>query len=320
MKIDSPPECHRLFNAAINDQLSEAERVQLATVLKASPEARQLWFLYQDNECSLTELKPRLQVKSQREKVPRLSWRPLTAAAAGLVIGLFSATCVFAYSRLTAWPAMKSISPVAMLLDEGFEGGDERFQAGFPLEAGVWGGPAVHMVGARDGIAPVAGRRMLRVEPEDATTLSYLDRIFDLSGLPLPAGGGSRHVEVTAWFHAGEAGLPNRFTLRAAAFSEEAGVLRKRWVDVPWREMDHRAVAMAKRGISTPPDAEGWQQLTVRVEAPPEARSLVISLAGGLYETPDRRSAHYLDEVRAMLWLLPRSIEPRMKPDRKRQP
>ena len=42
------------------------------------------------------------------------------------------------------------------------------------------------------------------------------------------------------------------------------------------------------------------RRLTVqRLEAAPEARSLVISLAGGLYETPDRRSAHYLEEVRA---------------------
>jgi hypothetical protein len=88
MKSDAPSEWHRLFNAALNDQLSDAERGQLATVLKSSAEARQLWFLYQDNECSLAELKPRREAKAPRTGFPWFFWRPIAAAAA-LVIGAF---------------------------------------------------------------------------------------------------------------------------------------------------------------------------------------------------------------------------------------
>jgi hypothetical protein len=78
---------HRLFNAALNDQLSDAERGQLATVLKSSAEARQLWFLYQDNECSLAELKPRREAKTLRTGLAWFFWLPIAAAA--LVIGAF---------------------------------------------------------------------------------------------------------------------------------------------------------------------------------------------------------------------------------------
>jgi len=37
---------HRLFNAALNDKLSDTDKLELAAVLKSSAEARQLWFLY----------------------------------------------------------------------------------------------------------------------------------------------------------------------------------------------------------------------------------------------------------------------------------
>ena len=77
-------EWHRLFNAALNDQLSETEKLELAVVLKSSAEARQLWYLYNDNECSLVEIK----IPVKRE-LSRFTWKPLAAAMAGVVLGMF---------------------------------------------------------------------------------------------------------------------------------------------------------------------------------------------------------------------------------------
>ncbi|HCN77699.1 MAG TPA: hypothetical protein DIT13_10965 [Verrucomicrobiales bacterium] len=303
-----------LLHGYLNGTLDEAGFARLQALLRENPDARRTLRTFSTVDSKLYQLAAinpeTVRLLAEPAGVSKistrwLSWRPLTAAAAGLVLGLFSATCVFAYSRLSPFSAAEVMAPAVTLLDEGFEAGDERFQTGFPVETGVWGGDEVQVVGERDGITPVAGQRMLRVEPDEASNNSNLDRILDLSGLPMPADGGTRHVEVTAWFHADEPGLRSRYMLRAAVFAESAGDLRGQWVNVPWQEMESQAVALAKRGVSTTPDMEGWQKLTIRVEAPPEARSLVVSLSTRLVRMPDRRAAQYMDEVTAALWLLP---------------
>jgi hypothetical protein len=152
---------------------------------------------------------------------------------------------------------------------------------------------------------------MLQVEPDASSKLTYLDRIIDLTGMPLALAGEVRYVEVTASFHSGAVGLRDRYTLRAAAFSEAPESLRKLWLRVPWRELEERTLAGAKRGLSTDADTTGWHKITVRMDAPPEARSVVISLAAGLFDTPDLQTTHYIDDVRAHLVIAPSATNPR---------
>jgi hypothetical protein len=217
---------------------------------------------------------------------------------------MFCTSMLFAY-------VVPSLGKVTTLLQEGFESNSVKLRGDFPSETGVWGGGLARVVQGVDGVAPPEGRQMLRVEPDASSTLTYLDRIIDLSSLPLPAAGEVRYVEVTASFHAGAGGLRDRYTLRAAAFGEAPGSLRQLWLKVPWRELEERTLAGAKRGLSTDADTTGWHKITVRVEAPPEARSIVISLAAGLFETPDLKTAHYIDDVCAHLVITPSTTHPR---------
>jgi hypothetical protein len=84
MSDPAPLEWHRLFSAALDDTITEAEKTQLAILLKSSAEARQLWFLYHDNECGLAELKQRSVTGTalSRHRARWFQWRPLAAAAA----------------------------------------------------------------------------------------------------------------------------------------------------------------------------------------------------------------------------------------------
>ena len=52
----------------LNETCTPAERQELAEVLKANAEARQLWFFYCDNECGLAEVRPggRMRRRSRR--------------------------------------------------------------------------------------------------------------------------------------------------------------------------------------------------------------------------------------------------------------
>ena len=62
------------------------------------------------------------------------SWRPLTAAAAGIVFGMFCTSLVFGYSM----PRM--VERVLNLVNAGFEESVAPLPDGIPLRFGVWSG------------------------------------------------------------------------------------------------------------------------------------------------------------------------------------
>jgi hypothetical protein len=307
-------ELTELIHACLDGRATDEEAARLNARLRVDAAARDLYLQSADTHSCLavdeslwiesSSVAGASASKVQPMRQHWLTWRPLTAAAAGIVLGMLCTSMVFAY-------VAPSLGKGVTLLEEGFESHSVELRSDFPGETGVWGGGVARVVQGVDGVVPPEGRRMLRVEPDVASNLTYLDRIIDLSSLPLPAAGDVRYVEVTASFHAGAAGLRNRYTLRAAAFGEAPGSLRQLWLKVPWRELEERALAGAKRGLSTAADTTGWHKITVRVEAPPEARSLVISLAAGLFETPDLNTAHYIDEVFAHLVMTPGTTHPR---------
>jgi len=306
---------HDLIQQYIAGLLNEADAGSLHESLKVDADLRRLYLHYINLDVALeaqanskNRVNEILMVTPEMPGEPParwLSWRPLTTATVGLVIGLCSASLVFGFVTPKTLPPEQPTEPRVILVQESFESPAVKIQDGFPSEAGIWGGGTARMVEAIDGVTPVEGYRMLRVEPDSLSTLTYLDRIVDLSDHPLPGLNESRYVEVTASFHAEVSGLRDRYTLRAAAFGEAPGSLRHLWMDVPWRDLEGSTLAASKRGLSTTTETRGWQKITVRVEAPPEARSIVISLAAGLFETPDLRNAHYIDDVHAALFITP---------------
>lgn len=197
-------EWHRLFSAALNDTITEAESAQLATLLKTNAEARQLWFLYHDNECSLGELKPRVAVAAwpAPTRASRLSWSPLTAAAAGLVFGLFSASMVWGYVGLRA-------NQATLLIAESFETGLAPKVTGMPAQPGAWGGDFSEVVGEIAGVKPAQGTKMLRFRRADYEGKPVRDgyvadlfRIIDLRGRDLAVQHGDGAIQVDARFAA----------------------------------------------------------------------------------------------------------------------
>ena len=82
-------------------------------------------------------------------------FRPLAAAAAGLVIGLFSASMLFAYM---SGAGGKTIS----LLQEGFEAGNSPAVTGWPTSPGYWSGDYSTVLGENQGVKPAGGKKMLQ--------------------------------------------------------------------------------------------------------------------------------------------------------------
>ena len=191
------------------------------------------------------------------------------------------------------------------LIGEGFEKPEMKWDAGFPSKAGTWKGDAGQMVGATSGVQPKKGDYILRLDPTEKWHLSYMYRMIDVERKPLPTGDEVREVVVTASFHAATAGAEERYTVRVATFSEAPDEVRNLWG--AWQEMDERALTFSKNAVTTLPNAEGWQSVSVTVEVPRGARAVAVSLGAGRFDRSAKRTPHFIDDVRAELRIRPRS-------------
>lgn len=307
MKTDAPPEWHRLFNAALNDQLSDAERAELATVLKSSAEARQLWFLYQDNECSLAELKPRRQENSPRMGFPWLSWRPLTAAAAGIAIGLFCATVAWAVasSRVIA-----TAERLFALVDGGFETRSGPVPSGFPAALGVWSGDEAEIVTGDTR----EGRRMLRFispssDASDPQGRAISCDVFQLVDLrPLRPGlnaEGDSVLELSADFL--DARRPNTnpsvtFLCQLFLFKGDPEALHKTW---PRNNAD--TVSSGSADVTTLGGGPAaWKKVTAKCFVPADADFAVVQIAARPNLRPAKLESLFADDIQLTLKTQPR--------------
>lgn len=297
-------EWHRLFNAALNGTLTASERPQLAALLKSSAEARQLWYLYHDNECGLSELKTAaataaargamlapVDVPPRRRTSPWLQWRSLTSAAAGLALGLFGASVVYG---IAVHRGAEKRTPLAIFAP-GFETAQMPLARGIPRGIGQWGGDAAHVVAGENGVTAKEGQYMLRLEPP-AKGAWRLYQVLDLQSLPPVGNGESREIEISASLATPNAETGVRFFIRAFAVTEAPDE-----IDATWLDRRDESIASVTRGWDIPSGTRGWQTLGVSMHVPRAARSLVLFLGVRAPDKAARESPMYLDDVRVAL-------------------
>jgi hypothetical protein len=132
-----------------------------------------------------------------------LAWRPLAAAAAGLLIGLFSASMVFGFG-------VRPLERVASLFQESFENGSAPFVTGMPQELNQWSGDYSEIVDAQQGMKPKDGRKMVRLLRSDfegktsskPSRQGDLMRVVDVRPFLREAGGGEVVITLSALLNA----------------------------------------------------------------------------------------------------------------------
>ena len=222
-----------------------------------------------------------------------LQWRPLAAAAAGLVFGLLSASMVFAY----AVPRMKLDKPrVVPLFTESFEDAKLVSGRGFPSHAGGWSGDLAAVIPTELGVNPKEGKYMARLAPNAERKFCIAARIVDLAEYPLPVGAASQTVEVTASFHRIASDLAERNQIRLAAFSEAPHDVKSIWSS---DHMFDQVLQHVARTVTTKHGENGWQTLKATMGIPPGARSLVIYLGAAVPDDSAPKTVHFLDDVHA---------------------
>jgi len=199
---------------AVRDTHDTSARAELNTLLRENADARSTMARLMVDEQALISrlrddsivalLEPAPATETALRTTPRwFAWRPLTAAAAGLVIGLFSASMVFGFS-------VRSLEKVVSLLQESFEGGPAPLVKGIPQEMNLWSGDFSEIVETYEGVKPAQGTKMARVLRSDfegkASSMPNrqgdLSRVIDVRPFMREANGGEIVMTLSALFNA----------------------------------------------------------------------------------------------------------------------
>lgn len=248
---------------------------------------------------------------------PWFSWRPLMATAAGLVLGLFSASMVFGSILLRT-----QVHQLA-LANPSFEETTGRLPSGFPRAMGIWSGDESEIVAGETPTAKAfQGSKVLRfVRAEsDRSTLegpAYACDVYqlvDLRGTGELTKGAPATLELSAAFRDGRSvgSALNKISCRIYVFSGEPSRLAESW---PNALEDALTTAMGRwESTGTDPD---WHRVEAQTVLPATAKFAVIHLAAWDSSQEGRSAAFgqiYADDIRLSL----RSQTPQSSPLAKR--
>ncbi|MEY5011152.1 MAG: hypothetical protein RLZZ253_2291 [Verrucomicrobiota bacterium] len=313
-----------LFSGHAEGTLEAPRHEELERTLQSDPEARRLWFVYQDLELGLrTQLQsnspPQLSLVSPSQ--PRRLKRSLAvAAAAGIVFGVLSTSALFA--------AMGPLNArVTHLLRESFESGVAPLRTGMPMRPGIWAGDGTEVCGAFREVKPASGTRMLRFlgaqydgGPQKIGYNSDLHRIVDLSEQSKALAAGKGWITAQASFRSAENTAPDRYL---------CGIELRALTDLPaeggetamWRQIfAEQSTALNASGIpqnssrreaALDPNASSWTRLRNDLPLPPGTRYVLVTLHAMDSQSAAQKApaeavqfpGHFLDDIQISLSL-----------------
>ena len=302
---------------AVRDTHDTSARAGLNTLLRENADARSTMARLMVDEQALISrlrddsivalLEPAPKAETPLRTSPRwFTWRPLTAAAAGLVIGLFSASMVFGFG-------VRSLERVVSLFQESFESGPAPLVKGMPQEVNLWSGDFSKIVEKQEGVKPAQGKKMARVlrSDYDGKTSSKpskqgdLMRIVDVRPFLSEANGGEVVITLSALFNATPFPEVERFD--GAVYLYALGQLGS-----TEESLLEDALAHSHGGCrSLDRDPATWQRASARLLLPPGTERVLLKVsftpvpASGknLSLLPDHITfaGHFVDGVRASI-------------------
>ncbi len=240
---------------------------------------------------SAVPVAPRPQVVHRPARFGRLSWLPLTAAAAGVVFGFFCASVAWAY---TAPRVVATASRLFSLVDGGFEKHTGRLPSGFPFETSIWSGDEAEMVSSQAVLAK-EGKQALRFIRAGGQTLAAavpaeacdVYQIVDLRPLREQVKTASESMlELSANFLDARttAGVPVGFSCHIYLFEGTPESLSSMWPPTARDTLGVGASYIISHGGA---DAGGWSKVTARCVLTSQADVAVIKLTAGRGERRD---------------------------------
>ena len=277
-----PNELYALIEDCLDGRLSETDAAKLSALLEESAAARARYWeaasIHGLLEHTMQGVSLRVATGQALPTIPRinrwLAWYPLTAAAAGIVLGIFCTSVVFAY-------AAPSLGNVAIIFEDSFESGPAPLAKGVPFEPGQWSGDYAEVVGEQQSVKPGSGKKMLRLLRGDyegktnakGSHVADLYRLIDVRPYRQEFEDGSAVVQLSAEFNAFEfpSGETYNGKMTLHAFDTETatnGSLRT------VRVWDDSCLGAAGTGpVRLDRNPATWQRLTIDLRLPPPRTS-----------------------------------------------
>lgn len=296
--MNKSPEHEDLIDRYLTGMADEADVEQLEALLKTDEELRQTFLAASRIDSHLREQAEQPSLGKEEISRPlkrRFAWiNP--GAAAGLLIGLFSASVVWAY----VVPRGGEITRTSQkIVTEDFEDPDMKLKSHLPDAANQWFGRVVS-VSPEGGVSAVQGSRVGKLSPVPGNRSESVRYVVDLDDYPERARGHVQSLQVRAFFSAPFTKQEPKFRVELAAFSEAPGDVRQAWKEE--REFGERVLQEVARNHLPRSDELGdWHEVSASLEVPEGARSVVISL-GVFRLDPDKAlSDFYLDAIEVQL-------------------
>ncbi len=284
-----------LIDLYLLDRISQEEAIELESTLASKREAREDYRQRCNLDAALRQeaAGSRVTTRAASQKIARwYAWRPITAAAAGIVFGMFCTSVVFGYVNQRA--AMKKM-PLA-IFNPGLEDTMPIVSRGVPRVVGEWGADSARVVSAENGVLPKEGQQMMRLEPipKEKNVKNLASRVYQVLDLRSQPIVGDAEVQVTASFFATTSEVSSRYLIRAFALDEPPELATKEF----WSKTEDDGVVAVAQRFDTAPGDRGWQTFSLKMPLPRGAKTLVFVLgAVPLEDKSLKASIHYLDDV-----------------------
>ena len=263
-------------------------------------------------------------VKSEERKKSRarewFAWRPITAAAAGLTIGLLSASVVYGIGT-------RSIVKTMSILQDSFESGPAPLVTGVPAGATQWSGDYSEVVGAESGLKPKDGSKMVRLLRSDhqgrtiprPSRQGDLMRLIDVRPFLNAASGGESVVTLSALFNAVPCPADEIYDGMVTVYAL-AGDIDLQSATEDTVRSDALAFSLGRFG-TLDHDSSTWQQVSAQLLLP-KGTSFVMLKVSVLRKPPEETggpalpdpvsfAGHFVDDVRASIRIRDTSSAPK---------
>ena len=296
--MNKSPEHENLIDRYLTGMADEVDVEQLETLLKTDEELRQTFLAASRIDSHLREQAEQLTLVKEEISRPlksHFAWiNP--GAAAGLLIGLLSASVVWAY----VVPRGGEITRTSQeIVSEGFEDSDIELPIHLPVKANEWCG-RLDSVTPKGGISAVEGKRVGRLIPKAGNRSDSLSRVVDLQDYPDLESGYVRSLKVKGSFAAPFTEQSPGFHVRIVAFSQAPEDVRQAWRD-RWNSDAMILQGVERKHLPEKDEQGNWHEVSASLEIPEGTRSIMIAL--GVWHLNPEMSVPdlYLDAVQVQL-------------------
>ena len=304
MNMNDHGEIDTLISACLDGCLSDADADRLSRWIEESSEVRQRYWELASVHAMIEQSMQSTSMKAITGQVvvpapksgSHFRWSRITSVAAGILIGIFSASMVWAYAVPLASQTQRVSKEIVF---ESFEDPQMKSSGRFPTNANQWFGKMLSVPGT-GGMPAVEGTRLGKFENVPKHRFTYARYVVDLDEYAEPSDKHTRSIEVSGSFFSPDLDPTSVFRIDVAAFGEAPEAVQPVWID---REhFDDVVLQQVGRNYSPElSDQPTWHEVKVTMEIPPETRSVVVSLGAGKSAPGGASSDRYLDAVRVNL-------------------